>query len=166
VTKDRIFARTFDGLAAGAKTNIPTELEETSLAEAMDAVADRLHRAGLYADEARAMVNTWRKSYFQTEGFRILYFVPRRLTDSILPLTVDPQPKELVRVLVGRLDVLLPAQEENAKKTIRKAKSLEEAQLELGRFAEPIVRRVRDTTNDPDLRERASVLLRSGDGAR
>ena len=166
VTKDKIYFRAFEPLAAGAKTSIDTELDEVTIDGAMDEVAALLAQAGLYKDEARAMVNTWRKSYFQTEGFRILYFVPRRLTDQILPLTVDPAPKETVRVLVGRLDVLLPAQEEKAKKTIKSAKTIEQARLDLGRFAEPIVRHLRDTTNDPDLRARATALLATEDTGR
>jgi hypothetical protein len=74
-----------------------------------DALALDLERIlvgeGLYEDEARAMVATWRGSWFG-EGLRVVYVVPRSFTDAVVPLTVTPSPRELVRVLVGRIDVM------------------------------------------------------------
>ena len=46
-------------------------LAEFTRAIASD-LASRLEASGLYAKEARAMVNTWTTSYFQTEGIRVL----------------------------------------------------------------------------------------------
>lgn len=62
---------------------------------------------GLYEKEARAMVATWRDSWFE-EGLRVFYIVPRAVTDEILPLTIDPKPDELERVLVGRVELFTP----------------------------------------------------------
>jgi hypothetical protein len=159
VTKSGIFAKGVDGIKHGAVTTVDVDLPETTVKAAMETVAERLEKAGLYRKEAVAMVNTWRKSYFETPGFRILYMVPPGQTDAILPLTLNPKPDELVRVLVGRLDVLLPEDEERAKKTIREAGSMEQARTELGRFADPIVKHVRDTTDDAALRASAERLL-------
>merc|ERR1711976_778487 len=50
-----------------------------------------LLEAGLYPLEARAMVDTWTRSYFQTP--------------------VTPQPDDFVRVFVGRVEVMLSASE-------------------------------------------------------
>jgi len=61
---------------------------------------------GLYADEAEAMVNTWRDSWFTEDGVRVLYLLPRPWTDEILPLTLTPRPSELTRVMVGRAEVV------------------------------------------------------------
>ena len=44
-----------------------------------------LERTGLTADESQAMVKTWTKSYFKSEGLRLLYVVPRAWTDGLLP---------------------------------------------------------------------------------
>ncbi|MBL4849298.1 MAG: hypothetical protein JKY65_27545, partial [Planctomycetes bacterium] len=63
---------------------------------------------GLYAKEARAMVETWADHWFE-DGLRAFYLVPRERTDELLPLTLDPKPDELVRVLVGRLEMITPA---------------------------------------------------------
>jgi hypothetical protein len=43
---------------------------------------------GLYEREADAMLNTWRDSWFE-EGLRVFYLMPRKATDTILPVTID-----------------------------------------------------------------------------
>src|SRR5262249_1505148 len=75
------------------------------------AVADGLVTAGLYPKEARAMVNTWERSYFRTEGLRILYVLPRQTVDEVIPIQITPAPGKLERVMVGRVEVLTPTQE-------------------------------------------------------
>jgi hypothetical protein len=59
---------------------------------------------GLFPKEAKAMVETWRDSWFR-EGTRLFYLVPRNDIDSILPLEIDPIPVDVVRVFVGRLEL-------------------------------------------------------------
>lgn len=51
---------------------------------------------GLFADEAHAMVETWRDSWFE-EGTRVFYILSRRAVDSILPLSISPQPAKIER---------------------------------------------------------------------
>lgn len=63
-----------------------------------------LRGQGLREDEAQAMVDTWRESWFEP-GLRVLYTVPREVTDAVLPLTITPVPQTTVRVLIGRTDV-------------------------------------------------------------
>ena len=65
-------------------------------------LAARLSASGLFAKEARAMVNTWQTSYFQTEGIRVLFVLPQSWTDSFIPMTIEPRPRKIVRVMVGR----------------------------------------------------------------
>ena len=95
---------------------------------------------GLYADEAHAMVETWRDTWFE-EGSRVLYIVPRRFIDKILPLTIAPAPSQIVRVFVGRLEIVTPATTEAVKTAL--ASSDEVALNKYGRFLEPILQRVR-----------------------
>ena len=64
-----------------------------------------LIRDGLYADEAEALLNTWRHSYFEKPGLRVFYLVPRAWIDNFLPLTVSV-PARVNRVIVGRIDLL------------------------------------------------------------
>jgi hypothetical protein len=54
------------------------------------------------------MVETWRDSWFE-EGTRVLYIMPMRQVDGILPLNVNPAPDETTRVFVGRVELLSPA---------------------------------------------------------
>ncbi len=82
--------------------------------KAKDLVFDQLRAEGLTIDESRSLVNTWERSYFQAPGLRVLYIVPRIETDRILPLSVTPAPAELVRVLVGRVEVLTESEEKAA----------------------------------------------------
>ena len=63
---------------------------------------------GLYPKEASAMVETWRDSWFE-EGTRVLYIMPKGDVDSVLPLTITPEPQGITRVFVGRAEVLSPA---------------------------------------------------------
>jgi hypothetical protein len=72
------------------------------------ALVTLLTQAGLYDKEARAMVETWRDSWFE-EGMRVLYIVPRETVDSLLPLRIDPAPRAIERVFVGRTELISPA---------------------------------------------------------
>ncbi len=91
---------------------------------------------GLYTEEARAMVATWRDSWFE-EGSRLIYIVPRTFVDKILPLTINPAPAEVVRVFVGRLEIITP---ETVKAVKDALASHDEATLnKYQRFLEPIL---------------------------
>lgn len=75
------------------------------------AMATGLAKCGLTDAEARSMVETWWRSYFEAPGLRVFWVLPRETTDRLLPLEVSPSPTETVRVLVGRSEVLRPRQE-------------------------------------------------------
>ena len=65
--------------------------------------------AGLLDDEVRAMLATWRRSYFDSPGLRLFFVVPRLWTDHCLPLTIS-EPCDVQRVMVGRLELISPRQ--------------------------------------------------------
>jgi len=109
-----LFERRGDKLGfrvADASASQPT-LDPPELNANMDslkqAVEDMLIAQGLYQDEAQAMFETWRDSWFE-EGSRLLYIVPRQFVDSVLPLSISPVPAQTVRVFVGRLELVTPA---------------------------------------------------------
>ncbi len=112
----------------------------------MDAVMSR----GMTVKEARAMVKTWARSWFRTEGNRVLYLVPRQTIDQILPLQISPKPDKLERVLVGRLEYITSAREQLARTALLNYNSeshllKEDARkylTSLDRFLEPHVRLV------------------------
>src|SRR5262249_20355983 len=101
--------------------------------------------SGLYGKEAAAMIKTWKDSWFE-EGLRVFYVLPRQTTDAVLPIKVEPTPAQLVRVLVGRAEVITPEMEKSVKQEVgklsdRSPKVRAEAFLEIrkhGRFSEPI----------------------------
>jgi hypothetical protein len=132
-----------------------------------DDLAARLGEAGLYPKEARAMVNTWRQSYFQTPGTRVLFILPQSWTDRYIPMRLDPRPRQLVRVMVGRLETLTPERERLAENAVRDLASPDAAARrkafaylrEQGRYVEPIVRRVRQATKDEKVRLLCDRLL-------
>jgi hypothetical protein len=147
---------TSDALAGGAERtlSLPESAEERPLEE-VAAVLSRemegtLKKGGLYDREATAMVNTWRDSWFEEPGLRVLYVLPRPWTDETLPIDLAPAPRELVRVMVGRAEVITPAVESVVREQIVrfsdsdaevKAQIVAAFQgLQLGRFAEPAIR--------------------------
>ena len=78
---------------------------------AMQDMAAALVEQGLYEKEAQAMVNTWQDQWFAEEGTRVLYLLPRAWTDRTLPLQVAPRPDSVVRVMVGRAELITPSDE-------------------------------------------------------
>jgi hypothetical protein len=110
-----------------------------------NALKESLVKAGLYPREAAAMVATWRDSWFEEEGVRVLFVLPRGWTDKTLPLRIDPTPETVTRVMVGRAEVLTPGSQRELILTLTGA-SKGDAQMQqrattelkrLGRFAEP-----------------------------
>jgi hypothetical protein len=100
------------GFRVGGASSAQSTLEPPELNATIDslkqAVEDMLIAQGLYQDEAQAMFETWRDSWFE-EGSRLLYIVPRQFVDSVLPLSITPTPAKTVRVFVGRLELVTPA---------------------------------------------------------
>jgi hypothetical protein len=151
----------------GAKEAI-VERPETS--QTLDEVLTRLEKIliaeGLYAKEAEAMIKTWQDSWFE-EGLRVFYVLPTKATGEILPLQIEPKPQEIVRVLVGRAEIITPEMEENVRKQIGLLKSgsaqmREEARRNLqkhGRFYEPILKSILQSENDSKLRAQIRKLI-------
>lgn len=99
-----------NGIAAGETVTIAEEELVTVKGDWTEVVyllmRDGLVRAGLYPEEADGMVRTWWESYFETPGLRVFWVVPEGVTNGVLPMDVTPAPRESVRVLVGRSEVL------------------------------------------------------------
>jgi len=62
--------------------------------------------AGLNDKEALALLTTWSEGYFQTIGFKVFWIMPRKITDQTIPLTMNPTPDTLQRVMVGKTEIL------------------------------------------------------------
>src|SRR5215472_65051 len=113
-TASAAFAFDSEGIAPGQ--TLGEKAPALDLAPSLDAfvqslgatVTEALDRTGLYHDEAVAMVNTWQRQWFRTPGMRLLYLVPQAWTDASIPLTIDPAPDAITRVMMIRVEVLTP----------------------------------------------------------
>jgi len=157
----------FPLVESGRSLALAGATESSTVTQLGDRLAKALVATGLYEREALAMVKTWQSSWFGEEGTRLLYLVPERLTAEILPLHVSPQPDELVRVLVGRMDVLTPERTDELARVIRDMGTCVSSSLEplrgelarLGRFAEPAMSHLADTLQVPSERAKVETLL-------
>ncbi len=165
----------YDDLAPGRRLNLASSAKVTTIDALAEAVKAALVREGLFEKEAVAMVKTWRSSWFGENGTRLLYLVPRSVTDVLLPLEINPKPEALVRILVGRMEIMTPEDESRVASLVReswRARSLSRdasgatdkyrppAQLaNLGRLAEPALCRVAAINKNPEIRSEARLLL-------
>jgi hypothetical protein len=94
---------------------------------------------GLYPREAKAMVDSWRGSWFE-QGTRLFYIVSGAAVDAVLPLSIEPQPGDVKRVFVGRLELPTPATLHEVRDALDKGDHKKLAQY--GRFLEPIGRQI------------------------
>lgn len=124
----------------------------------MEDVVEALKAQGLYAQEAQAMVDTWKDQWFAEEGTRVLYLLPRTWTDSVLPLEITPKPADSVRVMVGRAEVVMPSVERglgeqltafrNGDTAAKKHAAKAVRDMNLGRFLAPAVTLAAGDTED------------------
>ena len=122
--------------------------------------------SGLYEKEADAMIKTWRNSWFE-EGMRVFYVLPRQTIDAVLPITIEPRPAELVRVLVGRAEVITPEMEKSVQRQVSLLgdsspavrKTAMQTIRKYGRFSEPILKRILESERDGVIRNRIKELI-------
>lgn len=160
----------------GAGASRPVALGQAPLADRERVVAElsaevqkSLVAQGLFEDEAIAMVRTWAPTWFASEGTRVISFVPRQVTDAVLPLRITPVPDALVRVLVARHEYLTPETEADVVAALRDRMSSEPTKRDaamrrlgrLGRFLEPAVRRAVTSSGDAAVKQSATELLGS-----
>ncbi len=140
------------------------------LDKTIDSLLQNLKQAliasGLYEKEAAAMIKTWRDSWFE-EGTRVFYILPRQTTDAVLPITIEPRPADLVRVLVGRAEVITPEMEKSVRAQVKLLsnpspqvrEAAAQAIREHGRFSEPILKSILENEGDEVIRKRIRQLI-------
>ncbi|HKQ40311.1 MAG TPA: hypothetical protein VJ063_19715 [Verrucomicrobiae bacterium] len=169
-----------EGILPGQGTNVRLEpgVATVPLSDFQNNICQALRadleKEGLYPPEAAAMVKTWNDSWFAEDGIRILYVLPRTWTDRTLPLSIEPKPDEIERVMVGRAEVILPSQEWRLLKEIvrysetapeQRAAIIDETKsLGLGRFADAAVRRLLGTSPSKDFNAAAWALVEATNG--
>jgi hypothetical protein len=124
---------------SGTLDSLYSDLEDTLVAQ------------GLYRDEAHAMLETWRDSWFG-EGSRLFYIVPRPFVDTVLPLSIRPAPTRLIRVFVGRIELVTPATKNAVEAALLSGNH--ETLEKYGRFVDAIVDTMITREADPTQAER------------
>jgi hypothetical protein len=143
------------GENVGFRVNGPLETEANFTAPELDGSVDALARElegilvgqGLFQNEAQAMVQTWRDSWFE-EGSRLLYIVPREFVNSVLPLSISPAPEQITRVFVGRLELITPETTSAVEKAF--AQHDRATLAKYARFLEPILNIMIKNAANPD----------------
>ncbi len=145
VKAGRVRFKGIDPIAGGKSATATLPPDWSNVEPVRVALVAMLVRAGLYEKEAKAMVKTWESAWFGDDGTRVLYILPKAWTDRTLPLKVTPTPDALVRVMVGRHDILTPEREREIDKLAPRIngpagqeQTAATAELDrLGRFAGP-----------------------------
>ncbi len=131
---EKIGFREVNALREGAIFDPP--VLNASLDSLLPGLEASLISSGLYPEEAHAMLESWKDSWFE-EGSRLIYIVPNSFVEKILPLSIEPLPAAVQRVFVGRMELLTPATQ-NAIETA--AATHDNAILsKYGRFAAPMI---------------------------
>jgi len=97
-------------LATIPETFATNDFSVGNLANLKASMQDTLVKAGLYPEEASAMLRTWELSYFKSPGLRFFYVAPKSWVDKVLPLKITGAPTNITRVMVGRIELISPAQ--------------------------------------------------------
>ena len=149
------------GLKAGQTLEgVRTRLRPGTVEEIARYLTRGLIQSGLFPDEAAALVNTWRSSYFEHDGLRVLFILPQTWTETFIPMRLSPKPDQLIRVMVGRIEGLTVRREAQVATAVRGFAAQPEKHFVTlaaqGRYLEPILRRL---AAQPTLRPLCEKLL-------
>jgi hypothetical protein len=151
---EKIGYRAITSLREGAILNPPSL--DASLDSLLPDLEASLVSAGLYPDEAHAMLESWKDSWFE-EGSRLIYIVPRSFVEQILPLSIQPEPANIHRVFVGRMELLTPATQQAVETAV--ASHDEETLAKYGRFLAPMIETMLRKGAAPAQSEQLSAAL-------
>jgi hypothetical protein len=140
----------------GADVKVPFRLSRSNENAVHSHLVKLLVAHGLFTREAKAMVETWRDSWFE-EGTRVFYIAPRAMVDATLPLEISPAPTTIERVFVGRIELFPRWTIDKLKDAILTGdrKTVEQR----GRFIVPMLQRL----SEVDPAGHAALLPRNGD---
>jgi hypothetical protein len=111
VQNKKVTFKVYNQLSPSTEDTLTMPEASSSVEKLGESMVALLKEQGLSDQEAKAMVKTWSRDWFGEEGTRVLYLVAESLTDEFLPMKITPKPDKLVRVMVGRHDVLTPERE-------------------------------------------------------
>ena len=142
------------------RVDIPFSSLNGSLDDLLEQFEAELIEMGLYHNEAHAMIETWRDSWFE-EGLRVFYLLPRAKVEAVLPISIKPAAGQLARVFVGRIELLSP----RMRTEIGAALANGDARVlkKYGRFLNAFLTEMGRSSGEPPMSDRARQFLVSSD---
>jgi hypothetical protein len=140
------------------QASLATPALDGSLDSLSSTLEGMLVSEGLFPDEAHAMLETWKTSWFE-EGSRLIYILPHPFIDSVLPLHIQPTPVDTVRVFVGRLELITPATQRAVESAFAAGDRATLAKYK--RFLDPILRSMIEQSTDTSREQRLLRYLNS-----
>jgi hypothetical protein len=138
-------------------------------AEAAATLVKELVAAGLFDDEAKSLVDTWKARMFETPGLNLFYRLPQSEYDAAMPITATPNPDSMIRVGLiyhGHLEtdfadrVLELVKQLDAPKFAERDAAMKKL-LAIGPAALVQLERLRERTDLPlEVRERIDTLVK------
>ncbi|MBI5851098.1 MAG: hypothetical protein HZB39_08735 [Planctomycetes bacterium] len=86
-------------------TFAPADFDAANASRLRQAMHAALVADGLFADEATALLDTWRVSYFRSPGLRVFWLLPQEWTDAVMPLRLSSD-ASIDRVMVARIELI------------------------------------------------------------
>lgn len=128
---------------------------------------ESLEAAGLFPKEAAGLVKIWGDDMFTAPGERLIYLMPNNEVERVMPLTIQPEPKQTVRTLIGWVELATPEGEKRIMDLIKQLSSNDPGEAlaankelrRLDRFAEAILRRTLLTTEDTEVISQITQIL-------
>ena len=124
---------------SSAQVTFTPQALEANAPSPSKALEQTLIAHGLYPREAKAMVESWQGSWFE-HGTRLFYIVANEEVDAMLPLQINPQPAEIKRVFVGRVEIVMPETLNDVRTALER--NDQRVLAKYGRFVEPIANRL------------------------
>jgi hypothetical protein len=143
---EKIGFREVNTLSQGAILDPPNLDASLALDSLLSDLETSLISGGLYPEEAHAMLEAWKDSWFE-EGARLIYIVPSSFVEKILPLSIEPQPATIHRVFVGRMELLTPATRNAIETAVATHDKVTLAKY--GRFLAPMIESILRRATDP-----------------
>jgi len=174
--RDAAWAVRQEPIPPGAEVAIPLQAFQGGVpADIMTAVRQGLLDAGLFAEEANAILKIWHKRFFEASGLSAMHLLPEAEYNRMLPLTITPKPAKTVRVgiayhphieqqpeLAARATKLI-ADLDSAEFPVREAAT--QALEKIGPWAVPFIEKALKTDPSLETRQRLERILKRADAA-
>ena len=146
------------------------EVDSKQFNDSIAMLRQRLIEAGLHVDEAQSLIDVWRPGLFERPGISIIHRISQKTYDEWIPLHLNPQPENMVRVGLVVHQNLEPELDEEITKLIGQLgskvyKVREQAQRDLHAIGGAAMKSIKAAAkhDDPEIADRANRLIKQLD---